>query len=158
MLRLDGKRLPVRRWWRPAKPRLPALRRRLRDDVVSQTCRQWRSSLGRGEGLTPYADDVLCGTLATMQAAGHPQAGPLAREIAAAPLEELTTAASAGLLRQAAAGWCLDEVAAVLTAHTTRGGLTAALACLEQIGHSSGSGLSEGIHNVLRGAARQATA
>ncbi len=156
-LSLEGRRLPVMRWWRPARPRHPSLGGSVRDDVAAGFARRWRQSLGHGEGLTPYADDVLCGTLATLHAARHPVADTVSREIEAAPLEDLTTAASAGLLRQTAAGWCLDEVAAVLAARVTGVGLPQAAAALHRIGHSSGRGLSEGIDRVLGAATRKAT-
>lgn len=154
----EHQRIPVARWWRPARPNQPSLRARVRDDVAEACVRRWRRTIGLGDGLTPYDDDVLCGTLATLQAARHPQAVHLSHGIAAAPLEDLTTAASAGLLRQAAAWWCLDEVAAVLTALVTGLGLPEAEAALHRIGHSSGRGLSEGIDRVLRTTVRRATA
>jgi hypothetical protein len=154
----DDQSLPVVRWWRPARPDQPSLRSRVRDDIAVGFARTWRHTLGRGEGLTPYADDVVCGILATLQAARHPLAATVSGEIAASRLEDRTTAASAGLLRQAAAGWCLDEVAAVLAAHATGRGQTAAGAVLRRVGHSSGRGLLEGIDRVLRTTVRGATA
>jgi len=157
-VRWQGQRLPVVRWWRPARPYHPSLRPRVRDDLAIEFAQRWRDTLGRGEGLTPYADDVLCGTLAALQAARHPLAVDLSRDIAASRLEDLTTAASAGLLRTTAAGWCLDDVAAVLAAQVTDIGLPEAEATLLRIGHSSGRGLSEGINNVLRTNRRKATA
>ncbi len=150
--------LTIARWWRPASPDLPGLRSRVRDDAVVAFARTWRESLGRGDGLTPYADDVLCGVLATLHAARHPAAVSLSREICAAPLERLTTAASAGLLRQAAAGWCLDEVAAVLYAQSIGRALDDASATLVAVGHSSGRGLLEGIDTVLAAAMHEAIA
>ena len=154
----DDQPLPIVRWWRPGRPYQPTLRQRVRAGVAVGFARRWRDTLGRGEGLTPYADDVICGTLATLQAACHPLAADVSVEIAATRLEDHTTAASAGLLRQAAARWCLDEVSAVLAAQATGLGVAAADAALRRVGHSSGRGLAEGIDRVLRTTMREVTA
>ena len=65
-------------------------------------------------GLTPYADDVICGALVTLRATGHPAWPRLAQDIAGADLERATTATSAALLRTACEGWCIDELADLL--------------------------------------------
>ena len=70
----------VARWWQPARPALdlpcsptPSTR------PPSPASRPpGRPSLGRGAGLTPYADDVVCGALVTLRATGHPAAPRLA--------------------------------------------------------------------------------
>ncbi len=145
----DGTRLRVARWWRPARPRLVALRLRLRLETAVALRRGWRRLLGRGPGLTPYGDDVLCGALVALHATGHPVAAVWSADVVATPLEALTTATSAGLLRLAAEGWCIDEVAAYLTAVSRGSGLDAATAGLLAVGHSSGQGLIDGINRVV---------
>ena len=144
----------VTRWWVPASPHHPGLLRLVDDDAAAATARHWRQQVGEGPGLTPYADDVLVGTLVTLLAAGHPVAASLAADVAAAPLERLTTAASAGLLRQAARGVCLDELAAVLAAYAGEGGdRTAVVDVAERrllaVGHSSGRGLLRGVRRTV---------
>lgn len=141
--------LRVARWYRPARPRWPALRHRIDPTAALAVVAGWCDELGRGDGLTPYTDDVLCGALVTLLAAGHPLGDTLAGEITAADLEARTTASSAGLLRQAAHGRCLDEVAAVIAASATGAGLEAAERRLLAVGHSSGRGLLAGINAML---------
>ncbi|MEJ7689128.1 MAG: DUF2877 domain-containing protein [Nocardioidaceae bacterium] len=96
------------------------MRAYVREPSARQAVGTWRERLGRGRGLTPYTDDVLLGSLVTLIAAGHPLAARWSAEVASAPLENLTTAASAGLLRQATRGLCLDQLAAVLAALARR--------------------------------------
>lgn len=148
-LEWHGVRLRVARWWRPARPRLSALRPRVRLDAAVALTRGWRRLLGRGAGLTPYGDDVLCGALVALHAAGHPLAADWSADVLATPLETLTTATSAGLLRLAAEGWCIDEAAAYLTSASGGIGLEEATAGLLAVGHSSGRGLIDGIHRVV---------
>jgi Protein of unknown function (DUF2877) len=118
---IDGRRLQPARWWRPARPRVTALR--VVPGAVEALAAQWRDDLGRGPGLTPYADDVMCGTLVALAAAGA--AAGLRELIAEDDLERRTTAISAALLRLACAGWC--------------------------IGHSSGRGLACGVDLAFGG-------
>jgi Protein of unknown function (DUF2877) len=97
--------------------------------------------VGRGDGLTPYGDDVLCGWLAVHRAAGL--ATPEVDEAVRASLHRTTTL-SATLLECALAGEAAD-----LLAHHLRalGSPTEARtrAALEALGHSSGHGLSLGV-------------
>lgn len=154
---VGGARLRVSRWWSPARPSLPGLASLIDDRAVAELTKHWRAHLGQGAGLTPYADDVVCGALVTMLAARHRCAKPLAAAVTGANLESATTATSAALLRAAAKGYCIDQVAAYLTARARRvesGGpeLAEVQRCradLEQVGHSSGQGLLEGIHLLL---------
>jgi hypothetical protein len=142
----------VARWWRPAEPRHADLYDRIDERAAAVVLRTWRSRLGAGDGLTPYADDVICGTLVTLLAAGHPAGAELAAAVDAAELESATTATSAGLLRQAADGRCIDALAGYLASlksdEAARGHC---LTRLEEIGHSSGRGMAEGVHTVLPG-------
>ncbi|MBA2773866.1 MAG: DUF2877 domain-containing protein [Nocardioidaceae bacterium] len=144
-------RLTVTRWWQPPQPQWPRLRAHVHEPTARQAVGTWRGRLGHGRGLTPYADDVLLGSLVTLIAAGHPLAARWSADVASAPLEDLTTAASAGLLRQATRGLCLDQLAAVLAArangeeHAVRDAEQALLA----VGSSSGAGLLAGVRQLL---------
>jgi hypothetical protein len=144
----------VARWWRPARPR-PEGHQGLAAAVdlsgVHRLSMTWRDLLGRGPGLTPYGDDVVCGALLALHAAGHPTVDRLTRAISRHELESSTTATSAALLRAACQGYCIDELADHLAAlcgaadpGRTRGALLA-------VGSSSGRGLLEGISLVLPG-------
>jgi hypothetical protein len=141
----DGLRIPVARWFQPARPSVPSLLDRLDPASVDAFARRWPESIGRGDGLTPYADDVVCGGLVALSAAGHPVAEAIAEEIHRAPLERQTTATSAALLRMAARGYCVDPLARFLEDPTP-----ASRAALTTVGHSSGRGLLEGVRRLLR--------
>jgi hypothetical protein len=147
----DSLRHPISRWWAPPRPFLPHLRSLVDDVAVERFVASWDSRLGLGAGLTPYGDDVVCGALVTLVAAGHPLAGALVAEVKTCPLERRTTATSAGLLRFAADGYCIDELAAFLTDPSP---LTARR--LRTVGHSSGRGLLDGVSTVLPAACRHA--
>ena len=152
----DGCSMRVARWFRPARPALPALRRRIDDPTIARFAAQWSESLGRGDGLTPYHDDVVCGVLVTLHAAGHRLAPALCAAVADADLESRTTAVSAALLRAGARGYCIDPLAVFLgalacdtaSAETARR-QDAALTALLAVGHSSGRGLVEGALTAL---------
>jgi hypothetical protein len=131
----------VGRWWRPPRPtglsRVADLRAALgRGEVVLDT-----DLVGRGPGLTPFGDDVLAGALVTLRALGSPRADALAASV----LRQLhrTTVVSAALLRHAARGECIPELAAVLAPDA------AALPALLAVGHSSGRGLALGVQAAL---------
>jgi hypothetical protein len=98
--------------------------------------------VGRGDGLTPYDDDVLCGWFAAHRAAGI--ATP-AVDAAVRALLDRTTLLSATLLDCAMHGEVIPQFAAWLAAPDDAD-RTAALAA---IGHSSGRGLLEGGRFVL---------
>lgn len=140
---------PVTRWWRAARPRLPELRRSVDVPGVTALCAGWRGLLGRGEGLTPYGDDVLAGAIVALRAADHPAADDLAAAVLAGDPESRTTAVSAGLLRTAAAGYCVDELAAYLRDGATGRNGTVSTTRLLAVGSTSGRGLREGVHRVL---------
>jgi hypothetical protein len=94
-----------------------------------------RLLLGRGSGLTPYGDDVLCGWLATTLALGRPvteMAGEVER------LSARTTLLSATLLACAARGEVIAQFRSLLS---TGSGLDELLA----VGHTSGAGLALGM-------------
>ena len=152
----DGSRIKIARWFEPARPILPSLFDRLDPDAVDALTRRWPASIGLGDGLTPYHDDVVCGALAALSAAGHASAAAIARDVHAAPLERQTTALSAALLRLAARGYCIDPLARFLTAIAAldESAVTTAVvrdthAELVAVGHSSGRGLAEGVLTML---------
>jgi hypothetical protein len=147
----DGSRIKVARWFEPARPVLPSLYNRLDPAAVAAFARRWPASIGRGDGLTPYADDVVCGGLIALWASGHPAAEAIAGQIDESPLEHQTTAVSAALLRTAARGYCIDPLADFLTAlarddgsHEHAATQRRAYRALLAVGHSSGRGLSHG--------------
>ena len=98
--------------------------------------------LGRGEGLTPSGDDVLAGFLAGASAFRIPIAG-LRRAVSRRATA--TTALSAQLLRHAADGECIDEVADLAAVLTGRGEASLAARRLLAVGHSSGAALACGL-------------
>ena len=103
--------------------------------------------VGRGDGLTPLGDDLLCGWLAL-----HRAAGVATPEVDAAVLESLhrTTLLSATLLDCALHGEVLPEFAAYVSAiDTPREDATAET--LARIGHTSGAGLLYGARLALAG-------
>jgi Protein of unknown function (DUF2877) len=163
----DGSRTPVARWFTPARPDLPTLYDRLDPAAVEALARRWPESIGSGDGLTPYRDDVVCGALVTLHAAGHPAAAALAAAVDKAPLERWTTALSAALLRHAAAGYCIDALARYLASiavphaadpDAAAGERREAHAALLAVGHSSGHGLAAGVATMLGYPARRRAA
>jgi hypothetical protein len=109
--------------------------------------------VGRGDGLTPLGDDVLCGWLAAHRAAGVPT--PAVDDAVRRALPSTTTL-SATLLECALAGEVADLAAAYLRALGTARA-PAARAALTRLGHSSGGGLAHGIDLAIAAvAAREA--
>ncbi len=104
-----------------------------------------RLLVGRGEGLTPLGDDLLCGWLATHRAAGV--ATPLVDAAVRAHLSR-TTLLSATLLEAALHGEALPEFNAHLAALGTRAE-AAATSALCSVGHTSGGGLLVGSRLAL---------
>ncbi len=102
--------------------------------------------VGRGDGLTPYGDDVLCGWLAVTRGAGiqTPEVDAQVRSLAAT-----TTLLSATLMECAMAGEVVPEFAAWLAG-------TGLVDAVERIGHSSGRGLVEGARLAMSGLERVA--
>jgi uncharacterized protein DUF2877 len=110
--------------------------------------------VGRGDGLTPLGDDVLCGWLVAHRAAGI--ATPAVDDAVRRALPRTTTL-SATLLECALAGECAglvsDYLRAVATPHRSE-----ARAALESLGHSSGAGLAHGVDLALESIARSVAA
>lgn len=104
-----------------------------------------RTMVGRGDGLTPYQDDVLCGWLAVHRAARIPSP-----EVDAAVRSQLprTTLLSATLLDCALHGEAIPQFSAWLAALGTADAARRA-AVLAAVGHSSGRGLLQGAQAAL---------
>ncbi len=97
------------------------------------------AGIGRGDGLTPYGDDVACGWLATRHAAGLTVPGAQVRAAA-----RRTTLLSATLLDAALHGEVVPEFAAWLASRSVEDE-----AALLAVGASSGRGLLEGARIAL---------
>ncbi len=161
--------LAVTRWWSGAVPVLPpvlaalptahlptlpdgvaaparALARALRDGEPLGPAAE--ALLGLGPGLTPAGDDVLAGALVALAACGR--AGRR-DELAAAVLPRLhrTTTVSAALLRAAAAGYAVPELARLVRSALPGRPDSAALGALLAVGSSSGVALAAGALAVL---------
>ncbi|KRE43828.1 oxamate carbamoyltransferase subunit AllH family protein [Knoellia sp. Soil729] len=135
LVALPGHGIRVVRSWRP---------RRVTIGSPSAVTVDWTSLLaqvGRGEGLTPRADDVLCGALLAARALGVSLPATL-------PVER-TTSLSASLLEAAHAGYAvpavIDHVTAVVAGSADT---TSTREAVLAIGHTSGAGLLEGIDLV----------
>jgi hypothetical protein len=163
LLRLDARALVAGRFVDVRAPRLDAARMPKTSPAAAQgTPRSHGAGLvaalparidadavadlvGRGDGLTPLGDDVLCGWLAAHRAAGveTPAVDDAVRRALAR-----TTTLSATLLECALAGECPDAVAAYLRdLGTPRESATRA--ALTALGHSSGAGLAHGVDLAL---------
>jgi hypothetical protein len=102
--------------------------------------------LGLGPGTTPSGDDVACGLLLGARAF---DLSPVALEVAAAAVRRrattATTAVSAGLLAEAAAGRAPEPVLRAVEALLGSGDVEAALTALLAVGHTSGADLATGV-------------
>lgn len=136
VLHLDDRPLVVGRLVDVSVPRLPRAR------AAAPPPGDVRTMVGRGDGLTPYDDDVLCGWLAV-----HRAAGVATHEVDAAVRACLgrTTLLSATLLDCAMHGEVIPEFAAWLA----RPDDPARTAALTSVGHSSGRGLLHGARLAL---------
>jgi hypothetical protein len=149
VLRVDGTALPVRRAVDVTVPRLtaaalaaPTTPVRL-DELEAGLLRlplQPALLVGRGSGLTPLGDDVVCGWVAMHRAAGVDTPDHDARVRALLPR---TTRLSAALLECALQGEVLPQFSAYVSALGTPGE-EAATAALAAVGHTSGLGLLAG--------------
>lgn len=129
-----------------AKPEAALARALLRGDE-RQTRRATRALIGRGPGLTPSGDDVLCGLLIGL-AALRDKSGDLGARTVRTVVDDhrsSTTTASGALLVHAARGEAIPELAELLRTLESASPLTPALAALLAVGHHSGSDLARGI-------------
>ncbi len=151
VLHVDGVALPVRRVVDVGVPRLtrpPAgadLPGGIGPDVAAELSdldlhpERLPDLLGRGGGLTPLGDDVVCGWLAAHHALGV--ATPWADDLVHRARTRTTTL-SATLIECAAHGEVIPEFAAWVAATETDEPTRAAR--LAAVGHSSGAGLLHG--------------
>ncbi len=127
-------------------PAVRAVRAELPEDAVRRLAAGAAGAadalLGRGSGLTPVGDDVLCGCLATAHAAGRSDDVATVAEEVACLATARTTALSAELLGCALEGDVLPEFAALVASLDTPG---PALDRLVAVGHTSGAGLALGL-------------
>jgi hypothetical protein len=152
-----------RRWLRCA---LGSLRTTVANELPARALDDLRAGdpaavhalLGRGSGLTPLGDDVLCGWLATTRLLADPGRPAVAAEVLRlAPGR--TTRFSAELVACAVEGETIPEFRRLLAALAAGTGVDDALADLVAVGHTSGAGLAHGCLLALdRAAERQAAA
>lgn len=159
VLHLDGRPLKIGRIVDVRVPSLPdtacsAAAQAIPPAAVAEHVGQVRPDLGpddvarlvgRGDGLTPLGDDILCGWLAV-----HRAAGVETPEVDAAVRASLdrTTLLSATLLDCALAGEVLPEFTAYVSALGSPDE-SAAAASLAAVGHTSGQGLLYGARLAL---------
>jgi len=103
------------------------------------------AAIGSGPGLTPEADDELCGWLAVHRAAGVPTPSLDAAVLAALPR---TTLLSGTLLECAVSGEVVPEFAAYVAALGSPRETVAATR-LATLGHTSGAALLRGARRAL---------
>lgn len=136
--------------------RLPDVRRELPEVALNLLGDGHESAvpllLGRGSGLTPLGDDVLCGWLATVAAArgGHDPNGP--RTVAGAVTAlaaRHTTALSATLLDCATRGEVLPQFRRLVRDLASGEDPGSAADALLAVGHTSGSGMALGLSLAL---------
>jgi hypothetical protein len=140
VLHLDDEALPV---GRVVEVRVPTIR--TRTTTPASPPGDVGSMVGRGDGLTPYDDDVLCGWLAVHRAAGV--ATPEVDAAVRACLDR-TTLLSATLLDCAMHGEVIPQFGRWLAALDTPAEAELADA-LAAIGHTSGRGLLQGARAAL---------
>lgn len=127
-------------------PRLKTLRRAVRAGETGASAQAARRMAGCGPGLTPSSDDLLCGYLSLLPAAG-PWSG-MAAAIAASASQG-TNAISASLLSRAGAGYFSEDVLgllACLRAGEEGQALTRALLRVASFGSSSGYDFLTGVY------------
>jgi len=140
-LHLDGRAVRIGRLVDAA---VPSLARRVREGPAAPPG-DIAAMVGRGDGLTPYDDDVLCGWLALHRAAGVPTPAVDAAVVAAL---HRTTLLSATLLDCALHGEVIPQFAAWVSAIDTDAE-PARAADLAAVGHSSGRGMLHGARLAL---------
>lgn len=154
----DRVTIEVRRTWRTRVPRLPrptsgtlaSLRARLEhaDRGLPMHTRLEPSLLvGRGQGLTPSGDDVVCGALAAAHAWSSQRRVDALWSATVGGLAG-TTDLSAQFLRSAYGGHVSGELRALLLA-LSAGRWQAELDELLRVGHTSGADLAHGVFLLL---------
>ena len=148
VLHLDGHPLRIGRLLDTSVPRLPLPVSVPARDLAPPPLDLVSSRLGRGDGLTPYGDDELCGWLAVHRSAGV-ATDTVDAEVRAGLAR--TTMLSATLLDCALHGEVIPEFAAYVAAlgSSTGTGAGSARTALTKVGHSSGRGLLAGARLAL---------
>ena len=144
VLHLDDRPVRIGRIVDTSVPRIPGHLIGPTGDLAPPPADLVSSRLGRGDGLTPYGDDVLCGWLAVHRAAG------VATDAVDAEVRaglHRTTMLSATLLDCALHGEVIPEFAAYVASLGTSA--APARAALTKVGHSSGRGLLAGARLAL---------
>ncbi|MEU6006618.1 DUF2877 domain-containing protein [Streptomyces sp. NPDC047453] len=127
------------------RPAARALVRMLAHGGTVARRRAAHALLGLGPGATPSGDDFLCGLLLAAQMQPRPPDWLAALADVAAEADALTPPVSAALLRHAAEGLCIPQVAELLRAAATGGDPSGPVAALLAVGHSSGCDLLHGL-------------
>ena len=135
----------VRAWRRPPAQVCSELRHALAEagrGLPLDTALEPADLVGRGEGLTPSGDDLLCGAFGAAHAWGEPAD---VERLWALTVPHLagTTDLSAQFLRSAAAGQVAGELRELLLG-LSRGVWRAAYDDLLRLGHTSGADLAHG--------------
>ncbi len=152
-LHLDGRPVRIGRLVDTAVPRISVPMAGATHDLTPPPHDLVSSRLGRGDGLTPYGDDVLCGWLAVHRAAGV--ATPAVDAEVRAGMAR-TTLLSATLLDCALHGEVIPEFATYVASLGTCA--APARAALARVGHSSGRGLLAGARLALHRLGHEGTA
>ncbi|MFE7236181.1 DUF2877 domain-containing protein [Streptomyces sp. NPDC057596] len=126
-------------------PRRPRSRAHARHGGTAARRRAARALLGLGPGATPSGDDFLCGLLLAAQVQPRPPDWLAALAHIAAEADSLTPPVSEALLRHAAEGLCIPQVAVLLRAAATGGDPSGPVTALLTVGHSSGCDLLHGL-------------
>jgi hypothetical protein len=170
----------VVRWWSPQRPRsvrsayddsrltavtrlLPALPTELEDRLsaltraleTGESCDIHGAAvalLGLGAGLTPQGDDLIAGLLVAL-AARQAAPGEVLADVVRSDAPSRTTSISAALLREAADGFAVPALVALIDAlhevsdsgkRTTQPALEQVVVRLLAVGHTSGAALAHG--------------
>ncbi|MER5437911.1 DUF2877 domain-containing protein [Streptomyces sp. NPDC002790] len=128
-----------------ARPAATVLVRALAHGAVGAGRRAADDLLGLGPGATPSGDDFLCGLLLAARLSPLPATWLPVLVATAEQAGTRTPPVSAALLRHAADGHCIPQVAALLHAAATGADLAAPVSDLLAVGHSSGSDLLHGL-------------
>ncbi|MHB9756240.1 oxamate carbamoyltransferase subunit AllH family protein [Streptomyces sp. BYX5S] len=127
-----------------------ALVRALAHGTPSAQRRRADALLGLGPGATPSGDDFLCGLLLAARLPLRPPHWLPVLLDTAGQAAARTAPVSAALLRHAADGYCVPQVAAVLRAAATCADLGPPVADLSTVGHTSGNDLLHGLCATAR--------
>ena len=142
---------------RIARPRIATFERWLAGVLGARRAQGMASNavqglIGLGPGLTPSGDDFLVGALALLDCVGERDAHAALARVIIEALPGSTSPLSACFLRAAAAAH-VGETLHRAVSSVVAGDVGAAIAAIENIGHSSGWDMMAGITTALRVAA-----